>query len=631
MDSHSWIDLIGFEENFDLGLDLLGIMNEDEFESSASFEGAPADNGEPPKKKKNKRHTPYQIHELESFFKDFPHPNAKQTRELSLRLGLEKQQIKFWFQNRRNQLKTQFGRHENAILKQENERLRVENGFLKQEITRRMCNNCGGNNGGSTLPMGFKLEDWVSMPLIEPSGTYGSPYDRSALVNVAVAAMDELIKMAEMHNPPVEATRETGLVPLRSSALVEMLMDANCWAEMFPCLVARATTVDVLSSGTGGTRDNALQVMDAEFQVLSPLVPIQRVQFLRFCKRHSDGVWAVVDVSIDSCNAANPHMFANSRKLPSGCIIQDMDNKHTKVTWVEHSENDESTIHHLSCPLLSSGFSFGAPRWIDTLRRHCHRFAQLMSPAIHGITAAGTKSMLNLARRMTYNFAAGICSSSARKWYELNVGNVGEDVRVMVRKNENLPGEPCGVVLSASTSVWMPITQQRLFDFLRDARMRCQWDILSKGISMKSTIDVAKGPGQGDCVTLFSSGLTESATLVLQETWSDASCALIVYAPVDVPSISAVMKGGDSSQVVMLPSGFAILPSSHGAERQSNCDRPWTELEMDRSTSSGCILTVGFHVLVKGPGGKLTMESVESVSKLLSGQVEKIKAALSVT
>ncbi|KAE8719731.1 Homeobox-leucine zipper family protein [Hibiscus syriacus] len=616
MDNHGWLDLIGIEENFDPGLDLFGIMNEDEFESNASFKGARADNGEPPKKKKIHRHTPYQIHELESFFKDFPHPDEEQTRELSLRI--------------------QFGRQENAILKLENERLRVENGFLKQKITRRICNNCGGNNGGSTLPMGFELDDRVSMPLIKPCGAYRLPYDRSALVNVAVAGMDELLNMAEMPNPPVEATRETGLVPLPSSALVEMLMDANCWAEMFPCLVAEAATVDVLSSGTNGTRDNALQVMDAEFQVLSPLVPIRRVPFLRFCKRHSDGVWAVVDVSIDSCNAANPQMFANSRRLPSGCIIQDMDNKHTKVTWVEHSEYDESTIHHLLLPLLSSGFGFGAPRWIDTLRRHCYRIAQLMSPAIHGenkrgITTAGTKSMLNLARRMTDNFIAGICASSARKWDELNVGNVGEDVRVMVRKNENLPGEPCGVVLSTSTSVWMPISQQRLFDFLQDARMRCQWDILSNGISMQLTINIAKGPGEGDCVALFSSDLTKNATLVLQETWSDASGALIVYSPVDVPSISAVMKGSDSSQVIMLPSGFAILPSGHGAEPQSNSDRCWTEHETDRCTSSGCLLTVGFQILVKGPGGKLTVESVESVSKLLSGQVERIKAALSVT
>ncbi|KAK8576614.1 hypothetical protein V6N13_032533 [Hibiscus sabdariffa] len=710
MDSHSGIGLVGVGENFDPGLDLAG------FESSDSFEGAPpADNGGPPKKKNKKfhRHTPQQIQELESFFKDCPHPDERQKRELGVRLGLQNKQIKFWFQNRRTQLKTQLERHENEVLKQENEKLRVENGFLKQEITSRMCNNCGGpalpgeissecyrlgvenaqlkdelsrissvtkmftgmplsssadptpsnsgpglavrgngscgsNNGGNTLPMGFEHDDWGLMPLIKPCVA-------NTLVDVAVAAMDELLQMAQMGNPlwikglhdgietlnlaeweqifsscigikpsgyTVEATKETGLVPLRGLALVETLMDVNRWVEMFPSLIARAETVDVLSGGTGGTRDNALQVMDAEFQVLSPLVPIRRAQFVRFCKQHSDGVWAVVDVSIDPGNAANPQMFANCRRLPSGCIIQDMDNKYTKVTWVEHSEYDESTVHPLLRPLLSSGHGFGAQRWIATLQRQCHRFAQLVSPAIHGITAAGRKSVLKLARRMTYNFNTGMCGSSVFKWGKLNVGNVGEDARVMLRKNENCPGEPSGVVLSAATSVWMPITQQRLFDFLQDERMRSQWDILSNGRPMPAMIDVAKGPGQGDCVTLFSSGLANGGMLILQETWNDATGALIVYAPVDEPSMSVVMNGGDSSQVVMLPAGFAILPS--GSPRYHG--------DTDGSESrNGCLLTVGFQILVKGPGGKLTVESIETVSKLLSGQVERIKAAFSVT
>ncbi|GMJ13561.1 ANTHOCYANINLESS 2, ARABIDOPSIS THALIANA HOMEODOMAIN PROTEIN [Hibiscus trionum] len=656
-------------------------MEEDGYESSDSFEGAPppADNGGPPTKKKNKkfrRHTPHQIQELESFFKDYPHPDERQRRELSMRLGLEKKQIKFWFQNRRTQMKAQIERHGNGILKQENDQLRAENVFLKQALGSHMCNNCGGpvmpgemsfelhqlrienarlkDEVSNTLPMGFELDGWGLMPLVKPCVSNETPYDRPALVDVALAAMDELLKMAQMCSPlwikgmhdgletlnvaeyerifpscigikprgyTVEATRETALVPLHGLALVETLMDANRWADMFPCLIARAATVDVLSNGTGGTRDNALQVMDAEFQVLSPLVPIRGVRFVRFCKQYSDGAWAVVDVSIDPSNAWNPQMFANCRRLPSGCVIQDMGNKYTKVTWVEHSEYDESTVHHVLRPLLGSGFGFGAQRWIATLQRQCHQLTLLMSPAINGITAAGRKSVLRLARRMTYNFNDGICASNVRKWGKLNVGNAGEDVRVMVRKDENYPGEACGVVLSAATSVWMPITQQRLFDFLRDVGMRCHLDILSNGGSTPAIVDVANGPGQGDCVTLFSSGLAKSGVIILQETWSDASGALIVYAPVDELSASLVMNGGDSSHVVMLPSGFSILPggspSYHGAERQSNSNgRP----------SSGCLLTTGFQILVNGPGGKLTVESVETVIKLLLSQVQKIKA-----
>ncbi|XWS61129.1 hypothetical protein CRYUN_Cryun07bG0098900 [Craigia yunnanensis] len=736
-------------ENFDLGL--VGRMKEDGYESrsgSDNFEGASGDDEDaaadgPPKKKKYHRHTPRQIQELESFFKECPHPDEKQRTELSRRLGLESKQIKFWFQNRRTQMKTRLERHENLILRQEYDKLRAENDLLKQAMTSPICNSCGGpavpgeisyeghqlkienarlkdelsricaltnkflgwplsssaspipsqglnsnlelavgrngfgglNNAGNTLPMEFDFGDGDMMPLMKPMANE-IHYDRSAFVDVALAAMDELIKMAQMDNPlwirgldggmetlnleeyrrtfsscigikpscyTTEATRENGLVFLRSMALVETLMDANRWAEMFPCMISRAATIDVLSSGTGVTRDNALQVMDAEFQVLSPLVPVRQVRFVRFCKQHSEGVWAVVDVSIDAIqDGANSQMFPNCRRLPSGCVIQDMDNKYSKIAWVEHSEYDDSAVHHLLRPLLSSGFGFGAHRWVATLQRQCDCLAVLMSPDIPGedntgITPAGRKSILKLAQRMTYNFCAGVCASSVHKWDKLSVGNVGEDVRVMTRKNINDPGEPHGVVLSAATSVWIPITQQRLFDFLRDERMRSQWDILSNGGPMQEMVNVAKGPGHGNCVSLLRGSAinaNENNMLILQETWCDASGALVVYAPVDVSSMSVVMNGGDSAYVALLPSGFAILPgispSYHGG--QCNSNGPLGKPDIDGSISSGCLVTVGFQILVNSiPTAKLTEESVETVNNLISCTIQKIKAALTVT
>lgn len=40
-----------------------------------------------------------------SFFKQCPHPDDKQRKELSRELGLEPLQVKFWFQNKRTQMK----------------------------------------------------------------------------------------------------------------------------------------------------------------------------------------------------------------------------------------------------------------------------------------------------------------------------------------------------------------------------------------------------------------------------------------------------------------------------------------------------------------------------------------------
>lgn len=80
--------------------------------------------------------------------------------------------------------------------------------------------------------------------------------------------------------------------------------------------------------------------MHAELHVLSPLVPIREVNFLRFCKQHADGVWAVVDVSIDGIREnSTASTYINCRRLPSGCVVQDMPNGYSKVSLTSTLSN----------------------------------------------------------------------------------------------------------------------------------------------------------------------------------------------------------------------------------------------------------------------------------------------------
>ncbi|XP_021849370.2 homeobox-leucine zipper protein ANTHOCYANINLESS 2 [Spinacia oleracea] len=724
---------------------------EDEHESrsgSDNLDGASGDEQDiadlPPRKKRYHRHTPQQIQELEAVFKECPHPDEKQRLELSKKLCLETRQVKFWFQNRRTQMKTQLERHENSILRQENDKLRAENMSIREAMRNPICTNCGGQAMIGDISMeeqhlrieNARLKDEldrvcslaskflgrpvsslstlsgaISAPPMPnsslelavgtngfgplttvttssmPLGDYGSgisnampgvsptkstanvtgmerSFERSMYLELALAAMDELVKLAQSDEPlwlrsmdaaggreilnheeymrsfnpcigmkpngfVPEATRDSGMVIINSLALVETLTDANRWAEMFPGMIARATTTDVISSGMGGTRNGALQLMHAELQVLSPLVPVRVVNFLRFCKQHAEGVWAVVDVSIDCIReSSGSPTYVNCRRLPSGCVVQDMPNGYSKVTWVEHAEYDESSVHQLFRSLVSTGMGFGAQRWITTLQRQCECLAILMSSNIPSgdhtaITASGRRSMLKLAQRMTNNFCAGVCASSVHKWNKLNIGNVDEDVRVMTRKSIDDPGEPSGIVLSAATSVWLPVSQQRLFDFLRDERLRSEWDILSNGGPMQEMAHIAKGQDQGNCVSLLRAGAmnpNQSSMLILQETCTDSSGSLVVYAPVDIPAMHVVMNGGDSAYVALLPSGFAIVPDGPGS-RGTNNGSP--------QRGGGSLLTVAFQILVNSlPTAKLTVESVETVNNLISCTVQKIKAAL---
>ncbi|WJX92750.1 Homeobox-leucine zipper protein ANTHOCYANINLESS 2 [Trifolium repens] len=692
----------------------------------------------PPRKKRYHRHTPQQIQELEALFKECPHPDEKQRLELSKRLCLETRQVKFWFQNRRTQMKTQLERHENNLLRQENDKLRAENMSIRDAMRNPICSNCGGpamigeisleeqhlrienarlkdeldrvcalagkflgrpisslpnsslelgvggnnnngfnvmNNVSSTLPDFSAGMSNNPLAIVSPStrqtplvGGFDRSVERSMFLELALTAMDELVKMAQTSEPlwirsieggreilnheeymrtftpciglkpngfVSEASRETGTVIINSLALVETLMDSNRWMEMFPCIIARASTNEVISNGINGTRNGALQLMQAELHVLSPLVPVREVNFLRFCKQHAEGVWAVVDVSIDTIREnSGATSFMNCRKLPSGCVVQDMPNGYSKVTWVEHAEYEENQVHQLYRPLLSSGMGFGAARWVATLQRQCECLAILMSSAApsrdhSAITAGGRRSMLKLAQRMTNNFCAGVCASTVHKWNKLSPGNVDEDVRVMTRKSVDDPGEPPGIVLSAATSVWLPVSPQRLFDFLRDERLRSEWDILSNGGPMQEMAHIAKGQDHGNCVSLLRASAmnsNQSSMLILQETCIDEAGSLVVYAPVDIPAMHVVMNGGDSAYVALLPSGFAVVPDGPGSRGTENGDATANGGE---ARVSGSLLTVAFQILVNSlPTAKLTVESVETVNNLISCTVQKIKAAL---
>lgn len=113
----------------------------------------------------------------------------------------------------------------------------------------------------------------------------------------------------------------------------------------------------------------------------------------------------------------------------------------------------------------------------------------------------------------------------------------------------------------------------------------------------------------------------QSSMLILQETCTDASGSLVVYAPVDIPAMHVVMNGGDSAYVALLPSGFAIVPDGSVEENGG--------ASQQRAASGGCLLTVAFQILVNSlPTAKLTVESVETVNNLISCTVQKIKSAL---
>lgn len=110
------------------------------------------------------------------------------------------------------------------------------------------------------------------------------------------------------------------------------------------------------------------------------------------------------------------------------------------------------------------------------------------------------------------NFCAGMGASSSREWSMLDgfTGSMGKDARVMVQNSVDEPGVPPGVVLSVATAVWLPVTPERLFNFLRDEELRAEWDILSNGGPMQQVLRISKGQLDGNSVALLRSDVSIS-------------------------------------------------------------------------------------------------------------------------
>ncbi|GAV58909.1 Homeobox domain-containing protein/START domain-containing protein [Cephalotus follicularis] len=680
------------------------------------------------RKKRYHRHTAHQIQRLETMFKECPHPDEKQRLQLSRELNLAPRQIKFWFQNRRTQMKAQHERADNSALRAENDKIRCENIAIREALKNVICPTCGGppvnedcyfdeqklriensqlkeeldrvssiaakyigrpisqlppvqpihlssldlsmgslgslGIGGPSLDLDLLPGSSSTMPNLPFQPICTSDMDKSLMTDIAANAMEELLRLLQANetlwiksatdgrdvlnldnyqrifpranshvknpNLRIEASRDSGVVIMNGLALVDMFMDSNKWMELFPTIVSTAKTLEVISSGVLGSTSGSLELMYEELQVLSPLVSTREFYVLRYCQQIEQGLWAIVNVSYDFPQFAT-QCQGRCHRLPSGCLIQDMPNGYSEVTWVEHVEiEDKAPTHRLYRDLINTGLAFGAERWLTTLQRMCERFACLMVSStstrdLGGVIPSleGKRSMMKLAQRMVNSFCSSISTSNSHRWTTLSgMNEVG--VRVTVHKSAD-PGQPNGVVLCAATTFSLPVSPQNVFNFFKDERTRAQWDVLSNGNAVQEVAHIANGSHPGNCISVLRAmNTSQNNMLILQESCIDSSGSLVVYCPVDLPAINIAMSGEDPSYIPLLPSGFTISPDG----RQKVGDGASTS-SSTQGRSGGSLITVAFQILVSSlPSAKLNLESVTTVNNLIGSTVHQIKAAL---
>ena len=88
-------------------------------------------------------------------------------------------------------------------------------------------------------------------------------------------------------------------------------------------------------------------------------------------------------------------------------------------------------------------------------------------------SAESRRNIMRLTRRMVKCYCESLCMQDNTSFPHLTRMN-NSGVRVAVRVNMSDPGEPKGMILSAATSFWLPLSPQHVFDYLIDDRKRAK-------------------------------------------------------------------------------------------------------------------------------------------------------------
>ncbi|CAN6234695.1 unnamed protein product [Urochloa humidicola] len=445
----------------------------------------------------------------------------------------------------------------------------------------------------------------------------------------------------------MEASKWTTTVRGTASNIVGILTDISGWSRMFPGIVGGVRTSCVVSNGILNLHDGLIQEMNVDFWMQSPRLPNRSVKFLRCSKQIENSQWAVVDVSMDGIRGIEPYCcrigYMSCRLLPSGCLLEDLSNGRCKVTWIVHAEYDETTVQPIFRQFFQSGQALGASRWLASLQRQCEYMAILNSSHSSGVamSALGRRSVLELAQRMMKSFYTAVSkpvaldsSNIVNEWHgSCKVGaNVFDATVRMVIWNCSTMEHTPSLVLTATTTVWLPgMPPHCVHEYLCNVQRRGEWDRFAYDGAVEECCSVVTcRPVPGNAVSVFqpSDVTTNSNMMILQEATSDASCSLLVYSFTEMNLMRAVMDGYDSTSVLLLPSGFAILPDGHGPPHNATAAAASSSAPSSRNHTGGSFLTAAYQALLPSTISNHATQTLDDAGNRVCQAINQILAAV---
>lgn len=344
----------------------------------------------------------------------------------------------------------------------------------------------------------------------------------------------------------------------------------------------------------------------------TPGVAKRKVLLVRTCKQVKEG-WLVAEVSPQPFQVEDlieNGYELNSHRFPSGCLIEDLANGRSRVTWVEHMGFAELVPANL---VIRGGIVFGAQGMLDLLERPCERrrntrsienVSSFIESEKQFLMSSGTVMVAELYR--TISPAEDLWSSSGAPnvYTTLYKHSLGSDIAV------------------GAITFRVAHSPEFVLQILGDEHIHHEWDVLGGYISLHRMTTYPTGSDNRNkiSVSLVQDPTYVTDSVVVQEVTISQAGSLVVWSMIPRGTSYRISLGQELAPDDISPwsvvSGFSI--STDGRTAGTN--------------TGGSVVTLVLRMLVIDTQDKSEQErsqqAIESISLAVNQTVQSVRESL---
>ncbi|KAL1812194.1 homeobox-leucine zipper protein ROC7 [Daucus carota subsp. sativus] len=367
-----------------------------------------------------------------------------------------------------------------------------------------------------------------------------------------------------------ENTSIARTVPVAADVLLRMMSDAELWASSLVHIVhllSSSVPPNLYRQMKSDRRIKEILMINADFQLPSPLVQRQNFHFYRFIKEVDENTWIMFDISTDYfLDSSDGSVGQKVWRRRSGVIVQKSNDssKDCRVHWVENVQSPGTNLQDNHSAVINSKGWFSANRWLSTLIWSLRRSQSSFTINKMNVNAQNLLLTLTVKMKMVFLDIVSVTPDD-RNWVTLSNDN---NVRVMRSRYDtvSIPGTYSYI---AVTTFQLKTTPSKAYNFLMQHLVEIQWPWPMTPLeakSFKEREEMIKYESESNHITVLKRSGPNEDEYLLQEASMDGLFSYVIAAPMTEREIHSSLLRGIEGDGILHPAGFSILPENPNSE-----------------------------------------------------------------